>query len=347
MAFFKQLHERARTAPKIVVLPELPVEREKAGDGPMARAARRAEEDGVARIVPLSREMINESGKLDEFADRYMAVRGLSKDRRKMTVRLVSKPNIFAVGMVGLGYAHGMISGKYTQSYNVMAAINALIEREPGRIPSTLFFCEPPAGYPVFQLLAVADVVVNPFPSAEELASIAETSCETFKMLSGIEPRAAILSYSTGTSGRGELVDRIHEAVAAYKKRGRDWFVYGPCQFDAAISPEVAKNKRGCPFTDAPANLVIGPTLDVANNIYKAVQWMIPGCRTMLCSQGVLLPVDDLSRGDDEQAIYNVIAANVVKAQAAEAAGKYPGPVDEYFVDQFATDTRSAFQEHG
>ncbi len=72
--------------------------------------------------------------------------------------------------------------------------------------------------------------------------------------------------------------------------------------------------------------------VDVANNIYKAVQWLIPGCRTMLCSQGVALPVDDLSRGDDEQAIYNVLAANVVKAQAAEAAGKYPGPVDDRFL---------------
>jgi len=333
MVFFEQLHERARKSPKLVVLPELPMERARLLDGPMARAAARAERDGAARIVPLSAEMIADSGKLDEFVDRYMDVRGLGKDRRPMVERLVSKPNIFAVGMVRLGYAHGMISGKYTQSYNVMAAVNALMEREPGRIPSTLFFCEPPEDYPVFRLLSVADVVVNPFPDAEQIASIIETSCETFQTLSGLEPRAAVLSYSTGTSGKGDLVDRIHEAVAAYGRRGREWFVYGPCQFDAAINPEVAKNKRGCPFTDAPANVIIGPTLDVANNIYKAVQWLIPGCRTMLCSQGVSLPVDDLSRGDDEQAIYNVIAANVVKAQAAEAAGKYPGPIDEHFLD--------------
>lgn len=340
MAFFEQLHERARQAPKIVVLPELPVEREKLGDGPpaaspagpMARAAERAESDGIAKIIPLSREMIHESGKLDEFVERYREVRGLPESRRPMVRRLVSKPNVFAVGMVRLGYAHGMISGKYTQSYNVMAAVNALMEHEPGRIASTLFFCEPPDDYPVFRLLSVGDVVVNPFPTAEQIASIVETSCETFEALSGIEPRAAILSYSTGTSGKGELVDRIHEAVAAYERRGREWFVYGPCQFDAAINPEVARNKRGCPFTDAPANVIIGPTLDVANNVYKAVQWLIPGSRTMLCSQGVSLPVDDLSRGDDEQAIYNVIAANVVKAQVAEAAGKYPGPIDDCFL---------------
>ena len=332
MGFFDQLHERARQSPKIVVLPELPVERAKNPAGPMGRAAGRAETDGIARIVPLSREMIHESGKLDEFADRYREIRGLPKTQEKMVRKLVAKPNVFAVGMVRLGYAHGMISGKYTQSYNVMAAMNALMAHEAGRISSAAFFCEPPEGYPVFSLLAVADVVVNTFPDAEQIASIAETTCETFKTLSGIEPRAAILSYSTGTSGRGELVERIVDAVEAYGRRGRDWFVYGPCQFDAAINPEVAKNKRGCPFTDAPANIVIGPTLDVANNIYKAVQWLIPGCRTMLCSQGVALPVDDLSRGDDEQAIYNVLAANVVKAQAAEAAGKYPGPVDDCFL---------------
>ena len=333
MGFFDELRARAATNPKIVALPELAVEREKVGDdGPMARAAAGARNDGVAGIVPVSRRMIQESGKLEEFVERYCEVRGLGKDRRAMVRRLVAKPNVFAVGMVRLGYAHGMVSGKYTQSYNVMAAINALMEHEPGRIASTLFVCEPPEGYPVFRLLAVADVVVNPFPDAEQIASITETSCETFHTLSGLEPRAAILSYSTGTSGRGELVERIHQAVAAYRRRGRDWFVYGPCQFDAAVRPEVARNKRGCPFTDEPANIVIGPTLDVANNMYKAVQWLIPGCRTMLCSQGVSLPVDDLSRGDDEQAIANVIAANVVKAQAAEAAGKYPGPVDDYFL---------------
>ncbi len=331
-SFFDQLHARARRSPKIVVLPELAVERERMADGPMARAAARAEADGIARIIPLTSEMIEASGVLDEFIERYMEVRGVGAAGRPMVARLVQKPNVFAVGMVRFGYAHGMVSGKYTQSYNVMAAVNALMEHEPGKIASTLFFCEPPEDYPVFRLLAVGDVVVNPFPDAEQIASIVETSCETFKTLSGIEPRAAILSYSTGTSGKGELVERIHAAVAAYRKRGRHWFVFGPCQFDAAVVPAVARNKRGCPFTDAPANVIIGPTLDVANNIYKAVQWLIPGCRTMLCSQGVALPVDDLSRGDDEQAIYNVIAANVVKAQAAEAAGKYPREVSELFL---------------
>ena len=108
--------------------------------------------------------------------------------------------------------------------------------------------------------------------------------------------------------------------------------MFGPCQFDAAISPKVAQNKRGCPFTDRPADIVIGPNLDVANSMYKAVQWLIPGCKSMLCSQGLALPVDDLSRGDTEESIYNVIAANVVKAQAAEEAGKYQGPVDGFFL---------------
>jgi phosphate acetyltransferase len=333
MHFFETLHQRAAQNPKIVVLPELPVEAAKVGDGPMAEAARLASEAGEARIIPLSRERIQDSGKLNEFVERYREVRGLLKSKRDMVHRLVSKPNVFAVGMVRLGYAHGMISGKYTQSYNVMAAVNALMQHEPGKIASTLFFCEPPEAYPVFRLLAIADVVVNPYPSSEQIASIAETSCETFQALTGLEPRAAILSYSTGTSGRGELVDRIHAAVAAYQRRGRPWFVYGPCQFDAAINPAVARNKRGCPFTDAPANIIIGPTLDVANNMYKATQWLIPGARTMLCSQGVALPVDDLSRGDDAQAIHNVIAANVCKAQAAEAAGKYPQPIDECFLN--------------
>jgi len=333
MGFFSKLHERARRAPKIVVMPELPIEQSKHPSGPMTRAAERSQADGIAKIVPLSREMIRDSGKLDEFAGRYCEIRGLPKSRRGMARQLLSRPGVFAIGMVRFGYAHGMIAGKYTTSFNVMALVRALIAPEPGRITSSVFFCEPPDDYPVFRLLAVADVVANVFPTAEELASIAETTCETFKDLSGIEPRAAILSYSTGASGRGELVQRVHDTVRACGRRGGKWAVFGPCQFDAAINPEVARNKSGCPFTDEPANVLIGPTLDVANNIYKAVQWLIPGCRTMLCSQGISLPVDDLSRGDDEQAICNVIAANVVKAQAAEAAGKYPGPIDDSFLN--------------
>jgi len=332
VTFFSKLHERARRDPKIVVLPELPVEREKLDDGPMACAAERAERDGLARIVPLSARMIRASGKLDEFVERYLELRGLPAEQRPMARKLVCRPNVFAVAMVRLGYAHGMISGKYTPSYHVMATVAALMASEPGRIPSTLFFCEPPPDYPVFRLLAVGDVVVHPTPDAEQLAAIIETSCETLETLAGVEPRVAVLSYSTGSSGQGESVERVREAVAAYQRRGGKHLVFGPCQFDAAIRPEVAKNKRGCPFTDAPANLLIGPTLNVANNVYKAVQWLVPGATTMLCSQGVSLPVDDLSRGDDEQAITNVLAANVVKAQAAEAAGKYPGPVDDLFL---------------
>ena len=332
MGFFNGLHDRARRAPKIVVMPELVIEQAERPGGPMTRAAERSQADGIAKIVPLSVEMIRSSGKLDEFAERYCGVRGLPKERLGMARRLLSKPRAFAVAMVRFGYAHGMMAGKYTPSFNVMALVRALIPPEPGRIASAVFFCEPPDDFPVFRLLAVADVVANVSPTAGELASIAETTCETFHDLSGTEPRAAILSYSTGTSGRGECAQRVHDAVAEYERRGGKWPVFGPCQFDAAINPEVARNKPGCPFTDEPANVLIGPTLDVANNIYKAVQWLIPGCRTMLCSQGISLPVDDLSRGDDEQAIYNVIAANVVKAQAAEAAGKYPGPIDDSFL---------------
>ncbi len=332
MGFFSQLHERARRAPKIVVMPELSIEQAKHPGGPITRAAERSRADGIAKIVPLSREMIGESGKLDEFAERYCEIRRMPKSRRGMARQLFTKPEAFALAMVRFGYAHGMIAGKYTASFTVMALVRALIAPEPGRIVSAVFFCEPPDDYPVFRLLAVADVVANASPTAEELASIAETTCETFHNLSGIEPRAAILSYSTGASGRGELVQRVHDAVRECGRRGGKWPVFGPCQFDAAINPEVAANKPGCPFTDELANVLIGPTLDVANNIYKAVQWLIPGCRTMLCSQGLSLPVDDLSRGDDEQAIGNVIAANVVKAQAAEAAGKYPGPIDDSFL---------------
>ena len=209
---------------------------------------------------------------------------------------------------------------------------SATLALASGRATSAAFFCEPPPGYPVTKLIAVADVVANEHPDPEQIASIAETTCDTFHALSGLESRAALLSYATGASGRGESVERVRAAAEACARRGGRWLVFGPCQLDAAILPDVARNKPGCPFADAPANVLIGPSLDVSNNIYKAVQWLIPGCQTTLCSQGLALPVDDISRGDDEQAITNAIAVNVVKAQVAEAAGAYPAPVDDAFL---------------
>jgi phosphate acetyltransferase len=233
--------------------------------------------------------------------------------------------------MVRLGYAHGMVCGKYTSSFTVMAAVRALIPPEPGQFPSSLFLLEAPEGYTVFSVMGIADVVINTDPAAEELASIVVTSCETFQALTGLAARAAILSYSTGTSGSGPLVDRVHEAMAAYRRRGGRWMVFGPCQVDAALDPRVARNKKGCPFTEEPANLLIGPDLNVSNCIYKAFRKLVPDARSLLCSQGLSLPMDDLSRGDDVDDVVNVIAANVIKAQIVEER-KGTTQVDTFFL---------------
>jgi len=330
MQVFRQLRIRAKSDPKVVVLPEIGKERNLHGPPVLERAMGVAQSQGLARAIGLSKESIEESGKIEEFAEQYCRLRGLDSGRLKGVMRLIRMPGVFGAMMVRLGYAHGMISGKYTSSFTVMAAVRAMIPAIEGYEPSSLFLIEPPHNYPVFPVMGIADVVVNTDPAPGQLAGIIATTCETFETLTGLTARAAVMSYSTGDSGSGPMVDKIRQAMDAYMRRKEKWMVFGPCQVDAAINPAVARNKKGCPFIDEPANVLIGPNLDVANTIYKAFRWLIPGCRSMLCSQGLSLPVDDLSRGDDVDDIVNVIAANVVKAQAIEKRGGVP--FNDYFL---------------
>ena len=333
MRVFDCLLARAKEDPRIVVLPEIGKEAELGGPAVLQDAACLVREEGIAQPMALSREMIGDSGKLDEFAELYCELRGMTGDRKAAMERMLMKPPVFGAMMVRAGYAHGMVCGKYTSSFTVMAAVRTIIPQEPGHLASSMFLLETPEGYPVFSVMGIADVVVNTNPTPEEIASIVVTSCETFEALTGRAARAAIMSYSTGTSGSGPLVDKVHAAMEAYNKRNAKWMVFGPCQVDAALYPNVARNKKGCPFTDEPANLLVGSNLDVANCIYKTFRWLVPGSRSMLCSQGLSLPVDDLSRGDEVDDVVNVIAANVVKSQVMQQRHGGAG-IDPHFAGQ-------------
>lgn len=236
--------------------------------------------------------------------------------------------------MVKLGYAHGMIAGRYTTSATVMIYVNAIIGEEQDRIRSSLFLRESPDDYPVFNLIGCSDIVANPNPTGEELYRIIVTSAETYESLTGKRPKIAVLSYLTGRPQTVQAnypeVRTITEALKHYESGGHPWIVH-QSQADAALIPDIARKKKA-PFGDGPADLLIGTNLHVANIVYKLLERLVIGGNSMIVTQGLNLPAMDLSRGDSARNIANVIAACSVQAQIFEKQGRYES-IDGMFLE--------------
>jgi len=162
------------------------------------------------------------------------------------------------------------------------------------------------------------DCAVNPDPNSQQLAEIAISSAET-AMQFGIEPRVAMLSYSTGQSGKGKDVDKVREATRIAKemakKRALSIKIDGPMQYDAAIDPEVAKVKMPESEVAGRATVFIFPDLDTGNNTYKAVQRSAGAIAIGPILQGLKRPINDLSRGCKVKDIINTIAITAIQAQ--------------------------------
>jgi phosphate acetyltransferase len=158
------------------------------------------------------------------------------------------------------------------------------------------------------------DCAVNPKPTAEELAEIAITSAETAKAF-GIEPKVAMLSYSSGESGKGEEVERVRAATKLAQLRRPDLLIEGPIQYDAAVDPEVGRQKVPDSRVAGQATVLIFPDLNTGNNTYKAVQRETGALAIGPLLQGLNKPVNDLSRGCTVDDIINTVALTAVQAQ--------------------------------
>jgi phosphate acetyltransferase len=159
---------------------------------------------------------------------------------------------------------------------------------------------------------------VNVNPSAEELAAIAISAADTAKMFN-IEPRIAMLSYSTGDSGKGEAVDKVREAVAIAQGLRPDLKLEGPMQYDAAVDPEVAKTKLSASEVAGKATVFIFPDLNTGNNTYKAVQRSSGAVAVGPVLQGLNKPVNDLSRGCTVTDIVNTVIITAIQAQESHS----------------------------
>ncbi len=216
----------------------------------------------------------------------------------------------FATMMVHKGDADGMVSGAIHTTGDTIRPALQIIRTSPGIsiVSSVFIMCLDT------KVLVYGDCAVNPDPSAEQLAEIAISSAETAQMF-GIEPRIAMLSYSTGGSGKGKDVDKVREATRLAQEKRPDLLIEGPIQYDAAISPDVAKTKLPNSKVAGHATVFIFPDLNTGNNTYKAVQRSSGAIAIGPVLQGLNKPVNDLSRGCLITDIVNTVAITAVQAQ--------------------------------
>jgi phosphate acetyltransferase len=322
LMFENDLIDRARADRRHLVLPEGTEERilratetllrrgvaELTLLGDPAEIHRRARELGVdihaARLVdPASSDW------REQFAERYAALRRHRGATLDLAYDVVADVNYFGTLMVASGRADGMVSGaSHTTAATIRPAFE-IIKTVPGvTVASSVFFM-----LLADRVLVYGDCAVNPDPDAAQLADIAVSSAQTAAAF-GIEPRVAMLSYSTGSSGAGADVAKVAAATALVRSRCPDLPVEGPIQYDAAIDPAVAATKLPDSAVAGKATVFVFPDLNTGNNTYKAVQRSAHAVAVGPVMQGLRRPVNDLSRGATVKDIVNTVAITAIQA---------------------------------
>ena len=321
--FQAELVEHARAVRKTIVLPESDDDRIlRAADAIMRRgiadivllgdetAVRdRAAELGLdisaARVVSTSDPALSEKYAA-EFA-RLRAKKGVTLEQARERIQDVS---YFGTMMVHMGDADGMVSGAaHTTAHTIVPSFQIIKTRPGTSIVSSVFLM-----LLEDRVLVYGDCAVNPDPTAEQLADIAISSAATARQF-GVEPRVAMLSFSTGTSGKGADVDKVRRATELVRAKAPELAVEGPIQYDAAIDPTVAAKKAPESAVAGRANVFIFPDLSSGNIGYKAVQRSSGAVAVGPVLQGLNKPVNDLSRGALVEDIINTVAITAVQAQ--------------------------------
>jgi phosphate acetyltransferase len=236
--------------------------------------------------------------------------KGVNHDMARDLLRDVS---YFGSMMVYKGHADGMVSGAvHTTQHTIRPALQ-FIKTKPGvSVVSSVFFMCLPDRVAVF-----GDCAVNPNPTAEQLAEIAISSAESSRAF-GIEPRVAMLSYSSGTSGAGADVDKVRQATELVRQRRPDLKVEGPIQYDAAVDPLVGRQKLPDSEVAGQASVLIFPDLNTGNNTYKAVQRETGALAIGPVLQGLNKPVNDLSRGCTVDDVFNTVVITAIQSQQGQ-----------------------------
>lgn len=324
-AFRYQLTELARKAGKRVVLPE--------GDEPRTvKAAAICAERGIATCVLLGNpdeiqrvaaaqgvelgkgvEIVDPAQVRENYVPRLVELRK-SKGMTEVVAQEQLEDNVvLGTMMLESGEVDGLVSGAVHTTANTIRPPLQLIKTAPNSsLVSSVFFMLLPE-----QVLVYGDCAINPDPSAEQLAEIAIQSADSAKAF-GIDPRVAMISYSTGTSGAGSDVEKVREATRIAQEKRPDLVIDGPLQYDAAIMEDVAKSKAPNSQVAGRATVFIFPDLNTGNTTYKAVQRSADLISIGPMLQGMRKPVNDLSRGALVDDIVYTIALTAIQSQQAE-----------------------------
>jgi len=323
--FQYQLTEWAKSSKKHIVLPEGTDER-------ILKAAARLVNQGIVNLTLLGdiAEITSIINRLDiaidpnalrivnpvddvHYNDYVETLHELRKAKNvtiEMARDLMTDVSYFGTMMVYKGHADGMVSGAvHTTQHTIRPALQ-FIKTKPGiSVVSSIFFMCLPDRVCIF-----GDCAVNPNPTAEQLAEIAISSAESSQRF-GIEPRVAMLSYSSGTSGEGVDVEKVRRATEIVKAKRPELKVEGPIQYDAAVDPVVGSSKLPGSEVAGRASVLIFPDLNTGNNTYKAVQRETGALAIGPMLQGLNKPVNDLSRGCTVDDIFNTVIITAIQCQ--------------------------------
>ncbi|MDI3386068.1 phosphate acetyltransferase [Streptomyces sp. B-S-A8] len=246
----------------------------------------------------------------EKFAEQYAALRAHKGVTVELAHDVVADVNYFGTLMVQDGLADGMVSGSvHSTAATIRPAFEIIKTRPDAKIVSSVFFmCL------ADQVLVYGDCAVNPDPNAEQLADIAVQSATTARQFD-VDPKVAMLSYSTGTSGSGADVDKVRAATELVRGQRPELKIEGPIQYDAAVEPSVARTKLPGSEVAGQATVLIFPDLNTGNNTYKAVQRSAGAIAVGPVLQGLRKPVNDLSRGALVGDIVNTVAITAIQAQ--------------------------------
>ncbi len=265
--------------------------------------------DGVAIVDPLECEW------RDEFVKTYHELRQHKGVNEDMARDIVGDVSYFGTLMVHCGRADGMVSGAaHSTAHTIRPALELLRSRSgPSVVSSVFLMCLED------RVLVYGDCAVNPRPTDEQLADIAISSAQTASTF-GIEPRVAMLSYSTGESGSGEDVDKVRRATQLARERRPDLLIDGPIQYDAAVDASVARTKLPESEVAGRATVFVFPDLNTGNNTYKAVQRSAGAVAIGPVLQGLAKPVNDLSRGCTLADIVNTVVVTAIQANESRGS---------------------------
>jgi len=260
------------------------------------------------------------SSKLNEYITAFYEIRKSKGMTMEKADKIVRDPLYFGTMMVKLNDADGMVSGAVHTTGDLLRPGLQIIKTAPGVSVVSSFFIMmvPGSQYGEEGMLLFSDCAVNPNPSADQLAAIAIATADTAKNLCKIDPRVAMLSFSTMGSADHEVVDKVRNATAKAKELRPDLLIDGEMQLDAAIVQKVAEQKAPNSPVSGRANVLIFPDLQAGNIGYKLVQRFANAEAIGPICQGFAKPINDLSRGCSSEDIVNVVALTAVQAQSTK-----------------------------